>query len=306
MKNGLTAMVPGILGPKELSAAVECYLHMRQSLIDRRPEFEVEAHRAAAAAPADMARRRQKTAAECWRAVWPLPFYSRENVAVAGRRVEAIRANGWFDHFETLAGAADDRDHPWNVERRGRRCSPRGAEAAALCARSGTYAAMPYRTRADVIRRVAQAAALFRNWEEVRRARDISFIDAMTGVDSEAFPRRLFVVLASAIGKVTAFHGLSDLGFRCVKPDIWISRITTSCGWLPGYTPEDVVKNRRGAWEALFETCAQVATAASDHFPSPNALRELDYFVANYGMTFDPKPGDCPCGPAKLQPTSRP
>lgn len=157
-QNRLTGMVPSALKPKELSTAVKCYIQMRQALINRRPEFEGEAHGAAAAAPADIATRRQMTATECWRALWPLPFYSAIRVEVASRRVKVIRENGWFDHFEALAGAADERNHPWHVEKRGRHCSPRGIEAAALCARSAPYGAMPYLTPAHVIRRVIRLA----------------------------------------------------------------------------------------------------------------------------------------------------
>lgn len=66
---------------------------MRQALINRRPGTEGEAHRAAAAAPADIVTRPQKTSSECWCALCPLPFYAGIRVKIASRRVKVIRGN---------------------------------------------------------------------------------------------------------------------------------------------------------------------------------------------------------------------
>ena len=52
--------------PEELSAAVTCYLQIRQAVIDDRPESEAEARSLAARAPADIVARRQMTSRQCW------------------------------------------------------------------------------------------------------------------------------------------------------------------------------------------------------------------------------------------------
>ncbi len=291
------------MNPEELSAALECYLQMRQALICRNPECEKTARRFAALAPADIAMRRQMSASQCWDHVWRKPFYAGKNARVIDRQVEAIGTNGCLAKFETLAGAIDDTAHPWHVEKEGAHCYAKGQEVRAFCTKTGIYRALPYLTPAHVIRRVIRLATLFKDWEQDQDQATKgsgSFIDAMTGGNAEpsqAFPPSLFDALAGAVGKITAVHSLMDLGFRCVKPDIWMSRITTSCGWLPGYTAKDVEKNRRGAWDLLFERCAQVAAAANERFPSPNSLRELDCFISGYGMTF--KPAGCPCAEAE-------
>lgn len=50
----------------------------------------------------------------------------------------------------------------------------------AFCAKNGPYEAMPYLTPAHTIRRVIRLAALFGNWEEERRAKNISTPSSMS------------------------------------------------------------------------------------------------------------------------------
>src|SRR5206468_421033 len=54
--------------------------------------------------------------------------------------------------------------------------------------------------------------------------------------------------LSALVGFTTALHIMMDIGFPCVKPDIWLVRLMCRLGWiddvLPAGTPEaEITRN---------------------------------------------------------------
>lgn len=279
--------------PDQLATAVQCYAWMRAEMLKEGhiPGTEVNVTLAAA---------RGWSAADAWRRVWWLFFFSGMKSRFAEPRARAAQAGGWFDNFAAFATANDDPLHHWYVAPMAsnpRRIIAIGASAVAFCSQHEGFAAMPYRTGAKVLYRVSNLARFFVECDATARHLQMSFIDALAGGDARQAQalNHAFDRLRPFSGPITALHMLSDLGFPCHKPDRWMCRIASWCGWTPGYTPEDLFTNRRDGWRVLREACIQVAEcfARGQAAPDPNPLRALDWYIANYGMRRQPR--NCPC-----------
>ncbi len=293
--------------PQELRSAVRCYTAMRRAVLSagRTPGASINV---------TLAETRSWSAAQVWRQIWPLFFYSGMKETFARPRAVAAVAGGWFDVYSTLATANSDPEHLWHVRevratkrlttgtRKGKRQTSVsyvavGKHAASFCSRTGVYSSMPYRTGAKVVHRVSDLASFFATFEELTSAPKLSLVDRLAGGNATT-PSALNIAyskLHPATGPVTALHALSDLGFPCHKPDIWMCRLASWCGWTPGYTPEDLMKNRREGWHVLRNACNSIATEAvrQGKVKDINPLRALDWYVANYGMEFEPKANPC-------------
>jgi hypothetical protein len=253
-------------------------------------------------------------ATRVWQQIWWLFFYSGMKTAFAHPRAQAARKAGWFDSFAVFAEANSQREHAWHVQQHrthkgGQTYRALGAEAKAFCARTDSYSSMPYRTGARVVHRINRLADFFTALKTAAQVSGRSFVDELAGGDALA-PNALDIALANlepTTGPITALHCLSDLGFPCHKPDIWMCRIASWCCWTPGYSPEDLIKNRRGGWLALRTACQTIAAASvsTGAVSEPNPLRALDWYVANYGMLT--RPTNCPCASlvgTEVQPAS--
>jgi hypothetical protein len=223
-----------------------------------------------------------------WSAIWPLPFFSAMRRDVASRRIEAAAALGVFDSYDHLRGAATDPDHPWHVAREGRVYVARGDKARDFCAAEGEFAGMEIRTNPFVVQRLSRLADVLGAIEDkIGRDRPLFEYVADGESDPDLIWPKGFDLLADAIGPVTAFHALTDLGFPTVKPDIWITRLAPHYRWIVGFLPKQLETSRRG-WIALFPIVRAIANHAAKTIPSANPLRELDFYVSNYGMIFQP------------------
>lgn len=293
--------------PQELNTAVRCYVAMRRAVVDagRIPGTAIEV---------SLANTRNWTSAQVWRQIWPLFFYSGMKEKFARPRALAAVAGGWLDAYSTLATANSDPTHSWHVrevratrllttgKRQGKHHTSVsyvavGKNVTAFCSRTGPYGSMPHRTGAKVVHRIGKLASLFVTLEAIAFARGNSLVDELSG-GSAATSNGLeiaFGKLHPVTGPITALHPLSDLGFPCHKPDIWMCRIASWCGWTPGYAPEDLIKNRRDGWRVLRSTCIAIAEQAvrQGEVTDRNPLRALDWYVANYGMQFTPKASPC-------------
>ena len=293
--------------PTQLTSAVRCYVSMRRSVSEagRTPGAGINVL---------LAHARDWPSAQVWSQLWPLFFYSGMKEAFATPRVRATAAGSWFDDFSVLATAIRDPAHPWHVvekkttktitkgKRQGKvhaslSYTAVGTDVRAFCSRAGIYSSMPHRTGAKVVYRISELAAFFATLNTSASAAGVSIVDQLAGGDAAA-PNALetaFDRLRPVTGPITALHGLSDLGFPCHKPDIWMCRIASWCGWTPGYSPEDLFKNRRDGWRVLREACLAIAQEAQrgGEIADLNPLRALDWYVANYGMQFNPTA--CPC-----------
>jgi hypothetical protein len=96
--------------------------------------------------------------------------------------------------------------------------------------------------------------------------------------------------LARLIGYTTALHVLMDIGFNCVKPDIWLVRLMCRLGWIEDALPAastDAVINKNYQKPriavAVITSARQIAQAM--HAWHPEApLREFDFVMVKYGQ----------------------
>jgi hypothetical protein len=87
---------------------------------------------------------------------------------------------------------------------------------------------------------------------------------------------------------------MMDIGFDCVKPDIWMVRLMCRLGWiedeLPAGSTETVIKStyqRPGIALAVI-TCARRIAEAMHAWHPEAPLREFDFVMVKYGQ----KPGE--------------
>jgi hypothetical protein len=225
---------------------------------------------------------------EIWTAIWELPFFSAMRRDIASRRIAATARLGVFDSYHHLRGAATDPIHAWHVARQDGVYVAQGAKAQAYCSGSGEFAEMGIRTNPFVVQRLSRLADLLGAVED-EIGSDACFFEHVAGGENNPdliWPKG-FDLLAPAIGNVTALHALTDLGFPTVKPDIWISRLSAYHRWTVGFLPKQLETSRRG-WLVLFRFAREIANRAAEKIPSANPLREFDFYVANYGMIFQP------------------
>jgi len=281
--------------PQQITAAVSCYVQMRRvvTAVNGGPNPAVSV---------SLSCTTTWSATQVWQRIWWLFFYSGMKTKFAHPRAQAAIKGGWFNNFSVFATANTQPGHAGHVKQHqtskgGQTFKAVGADAQTFCARTNAYATMPYRTGARVVHRINRLAVFFTALEAAARLSGRSVVDELAGGNALAQNALdiAFAKLEPVTGPITALHCLSDLGFPCHKPDIWMCQIASWCGWTPGYSPDDLIKNRRGGWLAL-RTASQAIAAASvatGAVSDPNPLRALDWYVANYGML--KKPTTCPC-----------
>jgi hypothetical protein len=291
--------------PHQIAQAVSCYVAMRRVVIAAtggpNPELGVS-----------LKDTRKWSPTRVWQQIWWLFFYSGMKTAFAHPRALAARKAGWFDSFAVFAAANSQRKHAWHVQQHrthkgGQTYTALGAEAKAFCAGTDAYSSMPYRTGARVVHRINRLAEFFTALTAAAEVSGRSVIHELAGGNALASNALDIAIdnLEPVTGPITAQHCLSALGFPCVKSDIWLCRIASWCGWTPGYSPEDLINNRRHGWLVLRTVCQTIAAASvsSGAVAEPNPLRAVDWYVANYGMLKSPT--TCPCSAlvARPQPT---
>ena len=96
--------------------------------------------------------------------------------------------------------------------------------------------------------------------------------------------------LEELVGFTTALHVMMDLGFSCVKPDIWLVRLMCRLGWiedvLPSSASEDVIRRGYGTRRVAVEVINRARQVASViHAGNPETpLREFDLVMVKYGQ----------------------
>jgi len=96
--------------------------------------------------------------------------------------------------------------------------------------------------------------------------------------------------LAKLVGFTTALHVMMDIGFNCVKPDIWLVRLMCRLGWIESVLPSNTLDTAIGrtygtppvAREVI--TCARRVAAAIHAWNSDAPLREFDLVMVKYGQ----------------------
>ncbi len=103
--------------------------------------------------------------------------------------------------------------------------------------------------------------------------------------------------LAELVGYTTALHVMMDIGFNCVKPDIWLVRLMCRLGWIEDTLAADSTDAhiKKNYWKpdiaVAVITCARHIAGAIDAWHPLAPLREFDFVMVKYGQ----KP-DCTCG----------
>jgi len=88
-----------------------------------------------------------------------------------------------------------------------------------------------------------------------------------------------------------ALHALMDCGFPVVKPDVWLSKGVQELGWLQDVNRNAFKAGRRDACTEVFRRLADVADRASRIDGRVHTLRELDWWIAHFGMNPQPDIG---------------
>src|SRR5271156_1205578 len=119
-------------------------------------------------------------------------------------------------------------------------------------------------------------------------------------------------------GRLTQLHLLMDLGFDCIKPDIVISRLVLSLGWLARFAPElpadlqEADLRGEGRYRTKYQYTGDlvirpIVDLAREFasrigrerkvleedigWASSNPIREFDIFMVSYGQRADPTVG---------------
>lgn len=282
----------------QLDAAVKCYLYMRGAVhalgISPAPAKFLSGAPFINVTLKDTANH-HFAAHDLWDLCWDKPFYSGMRTAIASQRVSDALAGGWFNSYTTFVDANADPAHPWYVIKNGMTCTATGAEAVDFCSKSGSFTSMKYRTGAKVIHRINKIADFIDNLTKAAAKSGSSVVNELAGGNAFApvAVTKAHAKLAKVTGSATAYHILSDLGFPCFKPDIWMTRIADWCSWANDLNANNPCTGNSGS--QLLAAGQDIVNHAVKNYgvKDLNPLRAFDFYVAQYGMNF--KPQGCPC-----------
>jgi hypothetical protein len=223
--------------------------------------------------------------ADClWWQVWTKTRY-------AGFRAEYVTNKDipsltpFFKDFRVVIGSE------WQFDPDG---IPHGKAVREFLHKKGRFAGINYNKNERKLRTILTAAAAFQAFPPGVQPLAALFGDDYKQPGDKAL-WRAHKRLAKLVGFTTAPHVMMDIGFSCVKPDIWLVRLMCLLGWiedtLPAASTETVIKKnyQKPPIAVAVITCArQIAEAM--HALHPEApLREFDFVMVKYGQ----EPGEC-------------
>jgi len=245
---------------------------------------------------------------EIWEQVVEKIFYSGFDASKVNARLNSIR--GQFGDYKSLCSP------DWEVRIKNRRISDdSGPLARAYGADDGLEGKIRH---AYKIRKIVRVGRYFNNYfDSNREASALSII--LQGNDSED----VWVVSGNLddiglSGRLTQLHLLMDLGFDCIKPDIVISRLVLSLGWLAHFAPElptdlkEADLRGEGKYRVKYHYTNDVVIMPIVNLArefasrmqqgrkileedigwvSSNPIREFDVFMVSYGQRADPTVG---------------
>jgi hypothetical protein len=238
-----------------------------------------------------------------------------EKIFYAG--FDAAKVNAVLDHIcHTFGDSAALCSSDWDVPlKSGRLAEGSGSLASEYLAKDGLEGKIRHPTKVGKIVKVARFFSEY--FEKNREASALSII--MQGKDSED----VWVVSENLddmglSGRLTQLHLLMDLGFDCIKPDIVISRLVLSLGWLAHFAPElpeDLQEaDLRGEGKhrskyhytndvvirPIVDLAREFASRMRQErktleedigWASSNPIREFDIFMVTFGQRPDPRWG---------------
>lgn len=218
------------------------------------------------------------TADDLWRHIW-------EKIRYAGFKAEYVneeitRLTPFFKDFRVLTGA-DWRFDPQKIAH--------GKAVREFLDKDGRFAGISYSKLGPKLRKILRAAALFQAFPP-----SVQPLAALLG-DDYADPGdealwRTHKRLAELVGYTTALHVMMDIGFNCVKPDIWLVRLMCRLGWIEDTLPAAstdafIRKNYQQPRIAVAViTCARQITQAMHAWHPEARLREFDIVMVTYGQ----------------------
>ena len=154
-----------------------------------------------------------------WRHVWTKIRYAGFRATYVTEEVR--RLTPFVADFRKLGGP------DWHFDPQG---IAHGRNVRDFLHRTGPFANVGYSRLEPKLGKMLSVAAAFREFS--RSSRDVSALAFLFG-DDYAEPSdnafwRAHQRLAEQIGHTTALHVMMDIGFNCVKPDIWLVRLMVS------------------------------------------------------------------------------
>jgi hypothetical protein len=210
---------------------------------------------------------------ELWQQVWEKTRYAGFKAEYVTKEIERLRP--FFRDFRVLAAPE------WSLD-------PESVTVKEFLGKTGRFAGVGHNKNAAKFRKILRAAATFRGFPPG--------VPALVALFGEGYdkPDALWSAhdrLEELVGFTTALHVMLDLGFNCVKPDIWLVRLMCRLGWLgetlPAGSGDAVIRKKyqsKPVAVAVIGCAREIARAMNPWHPDA-PLREFDFVLVKYGQT---------------------
>lgn len=219
---------------------------------------------------------------DLWFHVWTKIRYAGIRAAFASGEIDRLRP--FFNDFRVLTSPE------WYFDPNR---TAHGKAVREFLDRSGRFAGISYSRLEPKLRKILSAAAAFQVFPD-----GVEPIAALFGDEyNEHSDEPLWQAhsrLAELVGYTTALHIMMDIGFDCVKPDIWLVRLMCRLGWIESVLP---ASSYEGSIRKTYQkpnvavaviTCARQIAHAMHAWHPEAPLREFDFVMVKYGQ----KPGE--------------
>lgn len=229
--------------------------------------------------------RRDMTADELWGHVWKCIRYAGFRAAYVTDEIK--RLEPFFGDFRKLSGTE------WDYDRQG---NNHGVAVREFLTHSGRFKGISYSKLKPKLKKIIETARYFCEFPQGTSALKGLFGSGYDKPGDDTF-RAAHKRLADRIGFTAALHVMTDVGFQCVKPDIWVTRLMCRRGWIKDVLPaksldatikKDYLKPKV-AW-AVISRAREVAREI-DAWNPESPLREIDLVMAKYGQVPEPEFG---------------
>jgi hypothetical protein len=223
------------------------------------------------------------TADDLWEHVWTKIRYAGFRASFVDSEIQRLKP--FFADFRVLVVAE------WQFDPNG---NAHGKAVQEFLSKSGRFEGISLNKNARKLRLTLSAAASFRSFPACTPALTALFGDNYHEPGDDAL-WQMHARLAELVGDTTALHVMMDIGFTCVKPDIWLVRLMCRLGWiedvLPAASPDSAIKKnyqKRAVAQAVITCARQIAEVMTAWCPKA-PLREFDFVMVKYGQ----RPGKC-------------
>lgn len=270
------------------------------------------------------------SAEDFWQVCWQKIRYANMEANKASAEIERLTAHGVFGEFEGFAEA------DWNVpDQPGKTLIKNeqwGAQAQNLLLKQEQFEGLKWNAFRPKLAKIVNIARKINSFVQTNPRRPI--LELFLGEDFEDEDDRFWAAhgrLGEIVGNITALHIMMDIGMRCVKPDIVLTRAFYLLGWLPDdIIPPDIGRDdleillREGRARCKYEgtrPARKISKKYPEHIFSAglyeytnkrvyksvvaagrslsriitpifkNSIRELDWFIVKYGQEPEPKRG---------------